>query len=115
MIQTKNLRCYLITSHLARLYRYGLQLRICLGQHFHIVRCTHHGITLQTQHGAQHVESLRFGHRLFRYKIDGAFDARINDEGITRVMTDGAHHGFDISANEIQRGLIRGRVLCSGR
>ena len=115
MIQTKNLCCDLITPQLARLHRHSLKLRIRLGQHFHIVRRAHHRITLQAQHGAQHVEGLCFGDRLFRDKIDGAFDARINDEGITRVMANGTHHGFNISTNEVQRRPIRGWVLRSGR
>ena len=115
MIQTENLCCNLIAPQLPRLHRYSLKLCIRLGQHFHIIGCAHHCITLQAQHGAQHVKGLFLVYRLFRNEIDGAFNARINNEGIARVMADSAHHRFNISANEIQRRLIRGWILRSGQ
>lgn len=115
MIQAKNLCCNLIAADFTRQYRDGLKLRVGLRYDFHIVSRAYHCITLQAQNGAQHFKGLCFSHRLFGDKIDRAFDARIDDEGVTGVMADSSYYGLDICANKIQCRPIRGRVLRSGR
>ena len=111
MIEPENLSHDLVAAHFASLNRRRLQLGIGFGHHFNEGLRAHDGVTLQAQNGSQHVEGLRFCHRLFRYQIDSAFDTRINDKGIAGVMSDGAHYRFNISAHEIQRCLIVARFL----
>ena len=88
--------------------RRRLQLGVGFRHHFGVTVAGHHRITLQTQGGCQQAESLRLGQRRFGHQIDGALDARINDESGVGVVADGFDHRFDIGADKIQRRFVIG-------
>ena len=112
MIQTKNLRRDLVAAHRASLAgtglkMAGLQLGIRFRHHFGITVAGHHRVTMQTQYRGQKLERLSLGDRFFRYQVDLAFDARIDDERRIGVIADCRDHRLDIGIDEIERALVR--------
>ncbi len=106
-----NLRGDLVALDCRHFGRTDLQLGIRLRHDLEEAIGRNHRISPQAQRGNQQAIRVFLVDRFFGDQVDGALDARIDDEGLVGVMADGLDHRFDIGADKIERRLDGSGVL----